>query len=72
MQGTVQSNGGPRRYVRFGSAKFAAAVLPEDQRSTLLQQVGGTCEISLVIIIIHVEALQSIRGLCLFGAWGVW
>ena len=40
MQGTLQAGGGPKRYVRFGSAKFATAVLPEDQRSKLLQQVG--------------------------------
>lgn len=40
MQGTLQAGGGPKRYVRFGSAKFAAAVLPEDQQSKLLQQVG--------------------------------
>jgi hypothetical protein len=40
VQGTIQAgSGGPKRYVRFGSAKFAAEVLPEDQRSTLLQQV---------------------------------
>ena len=40
MQGTLQAGGGPKRYVRFGSAKFAAAVLPDDQQSKLLEQVS--------------------------------
>jgi hypothetical protein len=46
VQGTIQANGGRKRYVRFGSAKFAAGVLPEDQRSTLLLQVIVTCGLS--------------------------
>lgn len=40
VQGVIQAaSGGAQRYVRFGSAKFAAEVLPDAQRSALLQQV---------------------------------
>lgn len=41
VQGSIQAaGGGGKRFVRFGSAKFAAEVLPDDLRQALLQQVG--------------------------------
>lgn len=57
MQGTVQAaNGAGRRYVRFGSAKFAAEVLPEAAAAAVVAQARDISKNSVVSVLVQSTA----------------